>query len=101
MFKRMMILGAVASALALAGCEQRTQDSGVEGQQQPATGGSGAGENPGGTGGAGGVDDQSGTGGTGSVDGMDGTDDPALNPENQRPDDAADDLNRGAEPEPR
>jgi hypothetical protein len=51
MFKRMMVLGAMASALAFAGCQNRTQsgaDVGAEGtggagteSQVPATGGSG------------------------------------------------------------
>jgi hypothetical protein len=91
-FKRMMVLGAMASALALTGCQDRSrgeQDVGTPGageqpQQVPATGGSGRtdtipgstdtiggtqqdseGTDLGGTGAQGGALDNDGTGGTG------------------------------------
>lgn len=107
MFKRMMVLGAVASALALAGCQDRGQQDQTG---QPATGGSGmerddygGTKGTGGTGtdvrspqgvpatepSVGGADDDTGGSGTvgGSVDdqdstvapdGMDGTDNPPV-----------------------
>ncbi|MBN1205930.1 MAG: hypothetical protein JXB05_13520 [Myxococcaceae bacterium] len=47
-FKRMVMLGAVASALVFTGCQQRSQEQGGEAGQQPGTGETGTG-----TGGAG------------------------------------------------
>lgn len=92
-FKRMMVLGAMASALAFTGCQDRSRDmqdvgtSGAGDQSQPATGGSGRtdtipgstdtiggtpqdsqGTDLGGTGAQGGTLDNDGTGGSGSLD---------------------------------
>lgn len=50
MFKRMMILGTVASALALAGCQDRDRNAESVNQEQPATGGAGGEIQGGGTG---------------------------------------------------
>ncbi len=115
MFKRMMFLGALASALAFAGCQDRNQQD-----QENATGGSGSsgvlgpwGGQPGNvgtpsgsdtSGDIGGSGDMSGTGdiggsvgdqgGTVAPDGMDGTDDPALDEKSQGTDEG---LDRGGE----
>jgi hypothetical protein len=109
MFKRMMILGAVASALAFAGCQNRGQQ-----EQEGATGGSGVGQEDyrgtggtdvrgGGTQPGGSMDNQGGQGGSGNVggpvgdqgtpspapDGMNGTDDPALDEDSAVDDDTS------------
>jgi len=67
MFKRMMVLGAVASALVFTGCQSRSrQDQSIGGtgdQTQPATGGSGSVNDQDTSGSM----DQSGTGGSGKA----------------------------------